>query len=157
LNQYLRCFLAVGALAPGWTTAGSSGRAVDFASEVQPILTQHCLKCHGGIRRKAGVSFLSRDSALGQGKSGRSIIVPGEPTVSELLRRVASNDPDERMPPEGERLTDAEVMKLREWVSNGARWPDHWAFRPVRDPSPPSVIASERVRNPVDRFVVSAL
>src|SRR5579884_1144875 len=34
---------------------------------------------------------------------------------------------------------------------------DHWAFQPIRHPSPPSVRQKERLRTPIDFFVESAL
>jgi hypothetical protein len=38
-----------------------------------------------------------------------------------------------------------------------AQEPEHWAFRPVVRPMPPAVRERERVRTPVDRFILAAL
>ena len=85
---------------------------------------------------------------LAGGSDGVEAIRPGQGAESELVRRVASRDPEERMPPEGDRLTADQVGILRAWIDQGASWPEdpsarrreprrHWAFRPpVRPPVP---------------------
>ncbi len=68
---------------------------VEFSRDIQPILNQNCVACHGGVRQKNGVSFIFREEALGIGKSGRRTIVPGNPDASELIARVTSTDPED--------------------------------------------------------------
>ncbi len=72
------------------------------------------------------------------------------------------------MPPEGERLSAAEIGLLRTWIDQGAIWPksqsgnaakgaDHWAFkRPVR-PAVPSIKNTGWSRNAIDQFVLARL
>ena len=103
--------------------------AVDFIKEVQPLLTTHCIKCHGGVRAKSGLSFTRKESVFSPAKSGRPAVVPGHPGASELLARITSHDDDERMPPE-KPLTTEEISTLRKWIEGGAPWPEHWAFQP---------------------------
>ncbi|MFP6872324.1 MAG: PSD1 and planctomycete cytochrome C domain-containing protein [Verrucomicrobiales bacterium] len=111
------------------TSSAAPGAAVDFIHDVQPLLTAHCIKCHGGVRAKAGLSFVRKDSAFAPAKSGLHPIVSGKPEASELLARITSHDEDERMPPE-EPLTAQQIKTLRTWIAEGARWPGHWAFLP---------------------------
>jgi hypothetical protein len=139
---------------------------VDFARDVQPILKSRCYSCHDGRKHKAGLRLDVRASAQRGGESGKPAVVSGDSKKSELIRRVTSNDDDEVMPPAGERLSDAQVRLLRDWIDAGAVWPDalagddapwkhHWAFRaPVRPPLPP---AAGWGRNPIDRFVLARL
>jgi hypothetical protein len=143
---------------------------VDFARDVQPILKSRCYSCHDGRKHKAGLRLDVRASALRGGESGKPAIVAGDSKKSELLRRVTSRDDDEVMPPEGERLTEAQLKLLSDWIAAGAIWPDalagedapwkrHWAFRaPVRPPLP--VLRGEVAgwnRDPIDRFVLARL
>jgi hypothetical protein len=101
---------------------------VDFSRDIRPILNQNCVPCHGGVRQKNGVSFIFRDEAMGVGKSGRRTIVPGEPDASEMIARVTSTDPEARMPYHGPPLTPQHIALLRQWIKEGAKWEDHWAF-----------------------------
>jgi len=143
---------------------------VDFARDVQPILKGRCFSCHDGRKHKAGLRLDVRANALRGGESGKPAVVPGNSRKSELLRRVTTNDDDEVMPPEGERLSDAQVKLLREWIDSGAMWPDalagddapwkrHWAFRPPARRPLPAIRgeAAEWVRTPIDRFVLARL
>ena len=70
--------------------------------------------------------------------SNRAIraIVPERPDESELLRRVTA-DESERMPPEEPPLDAKQVATLRQWIAEGATWPDHWAYQPLSAAAPP--------------------
>ena len=91
-------------------------------------------------------------------------IVPGKPEESPLVGRIASADPDEVMPPKGEKLTAEQVALIRDWVARGAHWPEdsaskseHWAFRAPTRPGLPKVVAEAWPRNPIDRFILARL
>lgn len=132
---------------------------IDFNRDIRPILTSHCTACHGGVKEAGGISFVFRDKALATGDSGKRTIIPGDPDGSELMRRVTSRDPDMVMPqPEhGPPLPEAEVAKLRQWLQEGAKWQEHWAFvKPVAHPLP-SVRKTDWPKNDMDRFVLARL
>lgn len=95
---------------------------VDFHKEVRPILEAKCFSCHQGQKVKGGLRLDLRDRALEGGNSGQAAIVPGKPAESLLLTRVLSQDKAERMPPQGDPLTDKEVAVLRRWIAEGASW-----------------------------------
>ena len=92
-------------------------------------------------------------------KSGERAVTPGQPGKSELLRRLTSSDPDELMPPpgEGKRLSTAQVKLLRQWITEGAEWEAHWAYRPLPKAAPSKVKNTNWTRNPIDRFVLARL
>src|SRR4051812_38968450 len=57
---------------PGSVTAAAglpAGRAVDFTSDVLPILTSRCAGCHGADKQRGGLRFDSRAAALKGGDS----------------------------------------------------------------------------------------
>ena len=76
-----------------------------------------------------------------------------------LLRRVLTEDEDERMPPpeHGTALSDSEVTTLTRWIQQGAKWGKHWAYQiPQRQPLP-AVNRAEWCRQPIDYFVLARL
>ena len=98
---------------------------IDFARDIQPILAERCLLCHGPDEAEAGLRLDLAEHATRKLDSGETAIRPGEPETSELIRRVTTDDPDKRMPPEGEPLTVDQVRMLREWVEQGGEYSRH--------------------------------
>src|SRR5579864_9664077 len=145
-----------------WRGAGPfrymrSREQVSFSRDIRPILNQNCVLCHGGVRQKNGVSFIFREEALGVGKSGRPTIVPGTPDDSELIRRVTSSDPDARMPYHSPHLSPQQIKLLRQWIKEGAKWEDHWAFVAPKPQPLPTVTRTDWVRQPPDRIILARL
>lgn len=151
--------LVAGALAasPRWGLFDRSGHEISFNRDIRPIFNQNCVACHGGVRQKNGVSFIFREEALGIGKSGRRTIVPGKPEQSELIARVTSKDPQVRMPYHTQALPPQQITLLRQWIKEGAKWENHWAFVPPKPQPLPTVKRSNWARQPLDRFVLGRL
>ena len=65
---------------------------------------------------------------------------PGKPDESELIARITSDDPDVRMPPadSGKTLTPEQIETLRQWVAQGAKYKQHWAFVAPQRPAVPA-------------------
>jgi hypothetical protein len=134
---------------------------VDFNTQVKPIFNKKCIFCHGGVRRKSGFSLLFRSDALAINKSGKPAIIPGDPEHSEMIRRVSLRDPEERMPYKHEPLDKKEISILRNWIKQGAKWGDHWAYVSVKPVEVPSIksdpIAIGWAKNEVDHFIYEKL
>lgn len=134
-----------------------SGEDVDFSRQIQPLLARRCFACHGPDHAEAGLRFTDREAALTAAESGQVAIVPGSAEASSLIARLVSQDEGERMPPEGERLTDSEVDLFRRWIDQGAQWSKHWAFEPLSQPIPPKVDDPLWNQNPIDSFIYQSL
>ena len=93
-----------------------------FYGEVLPILQDECFRCHGP-KASGGLRLDSLAAALSAGESEMPAIIPGDPDGSELIYQVT----DRIMPPTESGLTDDQIATLRDWVADGAFWPD----RPV--------------------------
>jgi hypothetical protein len=148
-------------------TAGRSTTEVDYARQVKPLLTRHCVACHGAARSRAGLRLDTAAAALRGGKDG-SAIVPGHGNESALVLALRGEGASERMPLNRPPLSATEIRLLRDWIDQGAKAPpgerpgvppaaEHWAFVPPRRPEPPEVRTQGWVRNPVDRFVLARL
>lgn len=130
---------------------------VDFARQIQPLLARKCFVCHGPSDQKSGLALHARSKATSKAESALAAIVPGDPNRSELIRRISSDDPDQRMPPEGEPLTATEIALLRTWIRTGADYAKHWAWQKPVAARPPNSSLSQQARNEVDHFVFHRL
>lgn len=135
---------------------------VDFARDVQPILAERCLLCHGPDEndRKAGLRLDTEDGLRASLGDGIDLIVPGHPDESELIFRAEVDDDTLRMPPPESGkppLTDDQIETLRRWIAQGAEWSAHWAFRVPTRPALPDVSDPAWCREPIDRFVLARL
>jgi hypothetical protein len=133
---------------------------VDFQRDIRPILSAKCFACHGpDAESRQGDLRLDRFEDAIQKHGDHAAIVPGDPTKSELLRRVLSTDDAERMPPPEAKktVTDREQDLLRKWIAGGAKYSEHWAYLKPQRPALPELARSEkaRVRNAVDAFIVA--
>ncbi len=167
--------------APSESLAGDAHPAPDsdpqvtefFESKIRPLLVKRCQSCHGAEKQWADLR-LDRGAGLQKGGESGPVVVPGKPEESLLIDRVSSDDADVRMPPAdaGPALSAEQIANLRHWVAQGAKWPaadlpatdararawrDHWAFAPVKRPTPPEAPNSAWVRNPIDQFVAQRL
>jgi hypothetical protein len=132
--------------------------SIDFSRDIRPLLSNNCFACHGPDEkhRKGGFRLDEKASALGQGESGETVIVPGKVEASELIARILSDDADLKMPPaeSNKILKPEEVELLKKWVASGADWQEHWAFV---TPEKPKAGQTPWVRNPIDWFIQKKL
>jgi hypothetical protein len=137
-----------------------AGDALRFNRDIRPILADNCFKCHGPDTnaRQAELRLDTREG-LFQQRDDVTPVVPGAPDQSEVYRRIASGDPDVRMPPpdSGKSLTPAQIERLRRWIEAGAAWEGHWAFIPPQRPPLPRVEHGDWPRNGIDAFVLAGL
>lgn len=91
--------------------------AVDFATQVQPVLESACLSCHGPERSYGGLRV---DTPEAIAKS----VVPGAPEKSKLYTTtLIPSGKSGAMPPGGPSLTREQTEALRAWIAEGAKWP----------------------------------
>ena len=134
---------------------------LQFNRDIQPILADHCLACHGPDpqARQAGLRLDRRETATAEADSGALAVVPGQPRQSELLARIQSDDPDVQMPPPeiDKPLDDQQRQILERWIAEGAKYEAHWALIPPIRSAPPKVRDSQWGRNEIDAFILARL
>jgi hypothetical protein len=131
---------------------------IDFNRQIRPILAEHCFHCHGPDATQRGAELrLDLES-----EAKRSVIVAGAVDQSELIHRIDSTDGDVVMPPTatGKVLTEAQKNDLRQWIAEGAKYSDHWAFQPIGNAEEllsrlPEAVATGT--SPIDRFLLHRL
>jgi cytochrome c553 len=126
-----------------------------FETRIRPILVNTCFRCHGGDTTSQGLRVDSRQGLLTGGERGPAII-PEKPDDSWLLKAIQRGDPDLQMPPD-DPLPQHVVDDFRQWIRDGAVWPEypatenggdpafvhqeHWAFQPLRIVTPPADVS----------------
>ncbi len=148
--------------------AAAADGSVDFVRDIQPVLAARCIGCHGDEKQAGSLRLDNQADALRGGDSGNPLAANNGETAL-LLQRITAGQ-SERMPPEGEPLSSAQVELFRQWIAGGANWPDGvdkvgynsrydwWSFRPMkRQAKPPASKASEWARTPIDRFILQKL
>ena len=104
-----RCVPVLLCVVLGTASLARGQTKVDFKRDIQPIFEDRCYECHGAKKQKSGVRFDRKATVFKGGDSGKPAVVAGQSTNSPLIQKVTSTDPDELMPPKGDKLTDAQV------------------------------------------------
>jgi hypothetical protein len=129
---------------------------IDFDRDVRPILSNHCLQCHGedATARQADLRLDVRSVAI-----EKQAIVPRKAEESSLVARIMSQDADERMPPASTNkpLSEQQIATLTQWISEGAEYEEHWAFQKVVRPQIPELTDETWCHNEIDRFILQRL
>ena len=76
--------------------AGKSG--LSFDKDIQPLLQNSCVRCHGSERPKGNLRLDSREAVLKGGEDGK-VVVPGDSKKSWLVIAAAQIDDGTAMPP----------------------------------------------------------
>jgi len=104
---------------------------VEFNRDIRPILSDTCFHCHGPDKAKRKADLRLDIEADAKARiDDHFAILPGDPAKSELIRRITTNDDDDRMPPadSGRQLTPQQIEMLRRWIAQGAKWQPHWSL-----------------------------
>ena len=113
--------LAGGVLAAAFCVAASGVQAQDkvtFEDHIKPIFRDRCLTCHNTNKKSSDLDLSSYTTLMQGGASGKSI-EPGDSGASYLFGLVAHTS-EPYMPPNADRIPDAEVELLKKWIDAGA-------------------------------------
>lgn len=141
----------------------SASPGADYLKDIKPILKERCFACHGALKQESDLR-VDTAAAMKTGGASGPAVVGAHPEQSLILERLQSKDPFERMPPEGQPLSETEIAHIREWILAGALAPEgeapekdpnqHWAFQPpVRAPLPQRFAG----QSPIDAFILQQL
>ena len=89
------------------------------------------------------------------------MIKVGNADQSDLIARIASDDPDQAMPPPDankKALTAKEIATFKAWINQGAKFEGHWAYQsPSVGPLPRPTSLQDWAQTPIDLFVAKHL
>jgi ankyrin repeat protein len=119
-----------------YSAAGSAqvSSRVDFRRDIQPLLKQYCIECHGPSQQLHGFRLDRRQDAMRGGTI--AVIVPGNSAGSRLYLKLIGNQYGPQMPPTGP-LSPEQISRIKAWIDQGAEWPDELAgASPTQSPHP---------------------
>lgn len=151
-------------------SAVSAKNAPLFETQVRPILKTHCFPCHGEEEKHEAKLDLRLARLIGKGGESGPAIVAGQHADSLLWKRISAGE----MPPGEKKLNEMDRRTIAAWIDAGAKTarpePDaisdddvtederaFWSFQPVRRSAIPPVRQRDRVRTPVDAFLLARL
>lgn len=113
-------------IAAGYLSAAD----VDFAKDVAPILETNCVSCHSGDEPAGDYLLTTKEDAFESGSGGA--ILPESPEDSMFYTMTVLPRTDEQlMPPlrSGGPLSKGETETLKNWIAQGAKWPDDMTLK----------------------------
>src|SRR5437867_10108067 len=132
---------------------------IDFNRQILPLLSENCFACHGpdASQRKAKLRLDTKDGAFAELRSGGHAIVPGKSSESKMIAKITAVDPKDRMPPAktGKQLKPEQIALLKQWIDEGARWTEHWAWVAPQRPAIPKVRDAGWPHDPTDYFILA--
>jgi hypothetical protein len=156
-----------------------------FKKYVKPLLESKCLRCHGGKKVESDFDLSDREGLLKGGQIGNSV-VPGKSKESQLIKLI-SHAKEPNMPSGGDKLPDAAIARIIEWIDLGApydnplvasklkgkSWTERtlpasakkwWSYEPLGTAEPPAVslpssslATKDWCRTSIDRFILAKL
>jgi len=121
-------FVALPASVSAAQTAEPSKGEKLFALKVKLLFAEKCTACHGDDPDEiaGGFDMRSRKSMLKGGEGfADEVLVPGKGEQSFLYVATTRLEEGFEMPPkEAERLTQEQMWWIRDWINEGAPWPD---------------------------------
>ncbi len=152
-------------------TPDANTNAVDYLTQIKPLLTQHCYDCHAAEVQQSGFRLDTAESAQKGGDHGPAIVA-GQAEKSLLFQVLVGQSDVKRMPDEADPLPATAIALIKQWIDAGAIAPadeqpqqasnperngKHWAFQTIAKPAVPDITGNAWVRNPIDAFIVRAL
>lgn len=162
-----------------FASPGAASQSAVTEREISRLMLLRCAVCHNGRVREGGLDLRTRESMLVGGKSGPAIDLE-HPEDSLILKKIRAGE----MPPLRKLasvsikvIEPAEVETLLQWIKSGAPAASppsetetveadsevsaedrqFWSFQPPRPQSIPAIRSQDRVRNPIDAFVLQKL
>lgn len=133
---------------------------VDFNTQIRPILSDKCFKCHGPDAKNQKSDFrLDSFEEANKEHNGFVGLTPGSLDDSEIHWRIHTDDEIELMPPPESKhpLTDEEKKLLDQWIMEGGEYEKHWSFQNL----PPTIEVPQsnhpKPVNSIDHFIAEGL
>ena len=150
-----------------WAQTPASSPSL-YRDQIKPLLDRNCVACHNAKVKQGGLDLSTRDALLRGSEHGK-VVIPGNPTDSQLYKVVA-HITEPGMPFKSKKLPDDAVAKLADWIRAGVPYGEsieeadaayateaakHWAFRKPKKPPVPAPADPAWAKNPIDAFLAT--
>ena len=148
-----------------------------FQKQVRSLLTEQCLKCHGGEKIKGELDLSTREGLLKGGAEGQAVKLYD--AKSSRLYELITHAKDPPMPSKGTKLPDEAIAQIAAWIDNGAPYDkpllegkvaakrdrssvtkidrQWWAFQPLKRLEAPNRQGQPPVPTSIDAFILARL
>src|SRR5436309_9564888 len=90
-------------------------QAPSYAKQIQPFFARYCLECHSCQEPEGGLNLESYKSLFQGGEHG-TVLTPGKPDASRIVRMVEGKGKPSMPPKKARQPKPEEVALLRAWV-----------------------------------------
>jgi len=98
--------------------AGKLRGDITYLETIRPVFQSSCLNCHNPDKQKAGLDLSTYDATMDGSDNGK-VVEAGDPDKS-LLIKVLTHDSEPYMPKGGDKLPDAQIDLIRQWIASNA-------------------------------------
>jgi uncharacterized membrane protein len=105
---------------------GCGQKPISYRDQIQPILNNRCVSCHGADKPAARIVLTSYENLMSSRatKFKKPIVIAGNLSESWLYLRSGTDQPHFRMPPDTSRIAPLpknEVELIGKWILQGAK------------------------------------
>lgn len=126
-TRLIAFLIFISTLAPVRAEEPTKGEKL-FALQLKSLFAEKCMACHGTDPDKIEGHFdmRSREAMLKGGEGyGADVLIPGKGLNSFLYVATTRSEEGYEMPPkEAEKLSEQQTWWIRDWINEGAPWPD---------------------------------
>jgi hypothetical protein len=91
---------------------------ITYQEVIRPIFQDSCLNCHNPDKHKAGLDLSTYDATMDGSDNGK--VVESGDAEKSLLYQVLAHTTEPYMPKGGDKLPDAELETIRQWIASNA-------------------------------------
>ncbi len=105
---------------------GCGRKSISYRNDIQPVLNQRCVQCHGTQNPAANIVLTSYDSLMNAKvtKWKKPIVIAGNAPESWLYLSCGTTQSHFRMPPDTlgmAALNEKEIETIGRWIQQGAK------------------------------------
>ena len=95
----------------------AAAEKITYTDHILPLFKQRCGSCHNANDRKGGLTLDNYAGTMLGGSSG--VVVEGGDSGSSYLWSLVTHESEPKMPPNADKLPEAELALIKKWIDGG--------------------------------------